>query len=89
MDSGSWPGSKMKIRFWPATTQRRVGSTGCGLSLGSERLLTCRAPSERAAACSLSILHPERNPACRPAACQPNQNLREKRVGAHQHGARR
>ena len=36
----SWPGSKLKIRFWPATTKRRGGSTGCGLSLGSERLLT-------------------------------------------------
>ena len=31
---------KLKIRFWPATTKRRGGSTGCGLSLGGERLLT-------------------------------------------------
>ena len=29
--------------------------------------------------CAACALHPERNPAWRPAACQPNQNLREKR----------
>ena len=34
----SWPGSRLKIRFWPATTKRRGGSTGCGLSLGRGQL---------------------------------------------------
>ena len=61
--------------FFLPTPPTRCPMSRC-LPASRAGLRRCRAPSERAAACAL---HPERNPACRPAACQPNQNLREKR----------